>query len=64
MLEPVNREREIEGFLDLPDALMLSWWQYLRGVSDGNPPNGHDCALGEMGLEVYNPMDSNLAAFA
>jgi hypothetical protein len=63
-LESVDREWEVEGLLDLPDALMLSWWQYLCGVSDGDPTNGNGCALGDMGLEVYDPIDSNFAAFA
>ena len=43
---------------------MLSWGQYLRGVSDGDPTNGNGCTLGDIGLEVYDPVDSNLTAFA
>ncbi len=63
-LEPVNRERKVQGLLDLPDALMLSWWQYLRWVSDSDPTNGNGCAFGDVGLEVYDSVDANFAAFA
>ena len=63
-LEPVNRERKVQGLLDLPDAFMLSRWQYLRGASNGDPTNGNGCAIGDMGLEVYDSVDPNFAAFA
>jgi len=43
---------------------MLAWGQYLRGASDSNPTNGNGCALGDMGLEVYDAVDSNFASFA
>lgn len=63
-LEPVNRERKVQGLLDLPDAFMLSRWQYLRGASNGDPTNGNGCAIGHMGLDVYDSVDPNFAAFA
>lgn len=34
------------------------------GASDSDPTNGNGCALGDLGLEVYDPVDSNFAAFA
>lgn len=43
---------------------MFSWGQYLRRASDSDPTDGNGCTLGDMGLEVYNPIDSNFAAFA
>jgi hypothetical protein len=43
---------------------MLSWGQYLRGPPDGDPTDGNGRALGDMGLEVYDPVDSNFTAFA
>jgi hypothetical protein len=43
---------------------MVAWWQYLRWVSNGDPTNRNGCTLGDMGFKVYDPVDSNFAAFA
>jgi hypothetical protein len=43
---------------------MVAWWQYLRWVSNGDPTNRNGWTLGDMGFKVYDPVDSNFAAFA
>jgi hypothetical protein len=61
-LEPVDRERKVQWLLDFPDAFMLSRWQYLRRASNCNPTYGNGCAIGDMGLKVYNSVNPNFAA--
>ena len=38
---PVNRSREIQRFLDLPDLLMLTRRIYPGRITHGDPPDRH-----------------------
>jgi hypothetical protein len=63
-LEPLDREREVQWLLDLPDSLMLARRQHLSRTSDCDPGNGHRFSRGEVGLEMDDAVDTHFAALA
>src|SRR4029450_2861976 len=62
-LEPIDRKREVQWLLDLPDSLMLAR-QHLSRIVDGDPGDGHRCSRSEVGLEVDDAVDAHFAALA
>lgn len=63
-LESVNSKWEVQGLLNLPDAIVLAGWKHLRRIADRDPANGNRSPRSQVAHEMHNSVDPYLAVLA